>query len=84
TGSPISARDDSFSFWESEAAAELVTRWFGRSLTLPSNEWFGNVRDNGCVLAPPLLAMLLFAIALQSHKRVNFFSESVFFGYTAH
>ncbi len=27
--------------WESEAPAELFTPRFGRSLTLPSNEWVG-------------------------------------------
>ena len=31
--------------WESEAPAELATSWFGRSLTLPSNELVGQSRS---------------------------------------
>ena len=30
--------------WESEAPAELASQWFGRSLTLPSNELVGQSR----------------------------------------
>ncbi len=30
--------------WESEAPAELVPPWFGRSLTLPVNEMVGKRR----------------------------------------
>ncbi|MFY8200921.1 MAG: hypothetical protein ACOVLE_09645, partial [Pirellula staleyi] len=32
--------------WKGEAPAELTTPWFGRSLTLPSNNWLGDVDED--------------------------------------
>ena len=50
--------------WECEAPAELATPWFGRSLTLPSDELVGQSRFDdvyGGGLSLPVYAILSLA-----------------------